>query len=172
MATSENIFSSHSLSDIPSGEGFKIGIVVSTWNRDITAKLLEGCLDLLIRKKVKKESLHVVHVPGSFELPCVAKVLDDTHNLDAIICLGCIIKGETDHNTYISQAVASGLIQLSLLRSKPVIFGVITPDNTKQAEERAGGKYGNKGAEAAATALSMVAIKKSIVEKNRKKIGF
>lgn len=159
------------ISDIPSGEGKKIGIVVSDWNSAITENLLEGCKDALLNAGVREEDMKIVHVPGSFELPLAARLLQQGYKLDAIICLGCLIKGETKHDEYIAQAVASATMQLSVVSSTPVIFGVLTTNDYTQAEERAGGKHGNKGTEAAVTALKMAAVKAGLKGEN-KKIGF
>ncbi len=156
---------------IPNGTERKIGIVVSTYNRDITEKLLAGCLETLKSHAVVEDQIHIIKVPGSFELPMGAKQLLGQERFDAIICLGCILKGETRHDEYISQAVANGIMQLSLMSNTPVIFGVLTPNSTQQAKARAGGKLGNKGIEAAETALRMAAMKQEL-GKGRHKIGF
>ena len=157
--------------DIPSGDGLKIGIVVSRWNPEITEALLDGCKSTLMAHGVAESDLVVEHVPGSFELPLGARLLTAGKKLDAVICLGCIIKGETKHDEYIAQSVSNGLMQLGLMTSMPVIFGVLTPNNEQQARDRAGGALGNKGDEAAAAALQMVALKKSHGQ-TAHKIGF
>ena len=157
--------------DLPSGEGLKIGIVVSRWNTEITGSLLEACRQTLISNGVAEDDLVVEYVPGSFELPLGARLLAAGKKLDAIICLGCIIKGETKHDEYIAQSVANGLMQLGLMSSMPVIFGVLTPNTEQQAIDRAGGTLGNKGEEAAAAALEMVALKKTHGQTTQK-IGF
>jgi 6,7-dimethyl-8-ribityllumazine synthase len=156
---------------VPSGAGRKFGIVVSDWNRAITDKLLSGCKATLAAYEVAEGDIQVVRVPGSFELPMGAKLLLSRERIDAIICLGCVIKGETKHDEYISQSVANGIMQLSLVSNTPIIFGVLTPNSSEQAEERAGGVHGNKGIEAAETALHMAALKKEIGQKPYK-IGF
>lgn len=158
-------------SGLPNGTGFKIGIVVSDWNRAITDKLLSGCEESLIAHQVAKEDVHIVRVPGSFELPMGAKMLLSRDKFDAIICLGCVIKGETRHDEYISQSVANGIMQLSLMSNTPIIFGVLTPNSIEQAEARAVGAHGHKGIEAAETALRMAALRKE-VGRNPHKIGF
>ena len=104
----------------------------------------------------KKENIIVHYVPGAFELPLGARIVMGQHSIDAAICLGCVIKGETDHDVYINNAVAAGIMNLGLTSKKPVIFGLLTPNTKQQAIDRAGGKYGNKGVEAAKTAIKMV----------------
>jgi 6,7-dimethyl-8-ribityllumazine synthase len=140
----------------------KIGIVVAEWNKTITTALLDGCLRVLADHKIPTKSIIVKWVPGSFELPLAAKWLFDSSGVDAVICLGCVIKGETPHNHYISEAVSNGITQLSLAYSRPVIFGVLTPNNEQQALERAGGKKGNKGEDAAYAVLQMLKLKQEL----------
>jgi 6,7-dimethyl-8-ribityllumazine synthase len=157
--------------NVPSGAGLKIGIVVSEWNASITGSLLDGCRATLLKHEVAEDHIVVQQVPGSYELPMGARLLSSGQNFDAIICLGCVIKGETKHDQYISQSVASGLMQLSLMTNVPVIFGVLTPNTQAQAEARAGGELGNKGEESAITAIKM-AILKQRLGKSPHKIGF
>jgi len=146
------------------GAGYKIGIVVSKWNDKITNALLKGAKSTLDAAGVDEEDIRVVEVPGSFEIPVALKMLLQSESLDGVIGLGCVIKGETSHNEYINQAVANGITQLSIMSGKPCVFGVLTPNSMEQAEDRAGGKHGNKGDEAANTVLSMIALKKSLAE--------
>jgi 6,7-dimethyl-8-ribityllumazine synthase len=160
-----------STSKVPAGTAFKIGIVVSDWNQAITSKLLEGCKSSLLSHAVKEENIHVIRVPGSFELPMGAKLLLGRERFDAVICLGCVIKGETKHDEYISQSVSNGIMQLSIMSNIPIIFGVLTPNSMEQAEARAGGSHGNKGTEAAETALYMAHLKQEL-GKQHHKIGF
>jgi len=167
MATTN--LSNYDESTIPSAKDMTFGIVVSEWNAEITHALYEGCLETLQQHEVEEENIHTIQVPGSFELPIGAKTLITHHKVDAVICLGCVIKGETKHDEYINNAVATGLVNLGLASGKPVIFGVLTPNNMEQAKERAGGKHGNKGVEAAITAIRMSALKKEI---GPKRIGF
>ena len=157
--------------DIPSGKGLKIGIVVSEWNSGITGSLLDGCQATLIKHEVAADDIVVEKVPGAYELPMGARLLSTGKKFDAIICLGCVIKGETKHDEYISNAVSNGLMQLSLMTNIPVIFGVLTPNNQAQAEARAGGELGNKGDESAVTAIKMATLKKEH-GKSPHKIGF
>lgn len=149
---------------VPSGKGMKIGIVVAEWNPQITNALCQGAYDTLVANKVAKKDITVVHVPGSFELPTGADTLlsSDT-DYDAVICLGCVIQGETRHFDFICNAVSNGLVSLSLQDGRPVIFGVLTTNNMEQAIDRSGGKHGNKGVEAAVTAIKMVAMQKKIL---------
>ncbi len=157
MATRLKNLSDYDFDFVPSGKGKKFGIVVSDYNADITHRLLEGCYDTLLKHEVKEKDIRLFHVPGAFELTSGAQMLALKYPLDAVICLGCVIKGETKHDEYINHAVAQGITQLSLMLKKPVIFGLLTPNTHKQARERAGGKHGNKGVEAAVTALRMAA---------------
>ena len=153
------------------GSGLKIGIVTSEWNPEITKSLEKACIDTLQSNQVKKEDIECISVPGSFELPLGAKILLAKGRFDAVICIGCIIKGETKHDQYISSAVATSIAQLNLLASKPIIFGVLTPENMQQAKDRAGGKHGNKGVEAATTAIRMANLHNSVSTSNQS-IGF
>ena len=162
---------SPSMVNLPDGSSFKIGIVVSQWNADITTALLNGARDTLIKAGVAESNIDVLYVPGSFELPYGARQLMKPGKCDAVICLGCIIQGETRHDEYIASAVASGIMQLGLMSGVPVIFGVLTTHDESQAKERAGGKHGNKGAEAAMTALQMAYLR-SGDGATKKRIGY
>lgn len=135
----------------------RVVIVVSKWNLAITEALYQGARDVLLAQGVRPENILRYDVPGSFELPLGASiVLQKFYNLDGVICLGCVIQGETRHFDFISQAVADGIMRVNLDYGKPVIFGVLTPDTMEQAEARAGGALGNKGAEAAVALLEMI----------------
>lgn len=169
--SSKNKNLSSTNAQIPSAKGMRFGIVVSDWNESITHSLYDACYKTLIDNEGEEELIRTVHVPGTFELPVGAKMLLASENYDAIICLGCVIKGETQHDEYINHAVATGLINLGVLSGKPVIFGVLTPNNMEQASDRAGGKHGNKGVEAAITAIRMSHLK-SDMKSQKKKIGF
>ncbi|MEW6556299.1 MAG: 6,7-dimethyl-8-ribityllumazine synthase [Elusimicrobiota bacterium] len=136
--------------------GLKFGIVVSRFNEFITAKLLEGCMDALKRHEADEENIDTVWVPGAFEIPFIANKLASSKKYDAVICLGAVIKGDTPHYDYIAAEVTKGIAQTGLKIGVPVVFGVITTDNLEQAIERAGTKAGNKGAEAAMTAIELV----------------
>jgi len=157
---------------IPDGTGSRIGLVVAEWNRDITQKLESGALELLHKSGMKPENLFHLMVPGSFELVAGAQIILENRGVDAVICLGCVIRGETAHFDYICQAVSNGIMNLSLKYNKPVVFGVLTTENLIQAEDRSGGKYGNKGEESALTALKMIEVKKSILRSKNSNMGF
>ena len=118
----------------------------------------------MIKHGAQNENIHTLQVPGSFELPVAAKLLAASRKLDAIICLGAVIKGETQHDEYINHAVATGLTALSVTSGIPCIFGVLTPNTQEQAVDRAGGKHGNKGVEAAVTAIRMAALRKDLAK--------
>jgi 6,7-dimethyl-8-ribityllumazine synthase len=134
----------------------KIAIVVAEWNEEITEALYEGAVASLTENGVKKNNIVRKNVPGSFELSLGGLWMAEEKNIDAVICLGCVIQGDTPHFDYICQAVAYGITEAGLKTRKPVIFGVLTTLNKQQALERAGGKLGNKGEEAALTAIKMI----------------
>lgn len=134
----------------------KVGIAVSLWNENITNALYEAAVDHLTANGVKRDNIITVQVPGSFELPLGAQYLFEHKDVDGVVCLGCIIQGETRHFEFIANAVSNGIMQLNLDYNAPVAFGVLTTDDMFQAEERSGGKHGNKGVEAASTVLSMI----------------
>src|ERR1700743_1963125 len=155
MATQLKNLSDFSNTEIPSAEGYRFGIVVAEWNAEITNALYQGAYDNLVKYGAKEENIFTYQVPGSFELTSGADLLLKKGGLDAVICLGCVIQGETRHFDFICNAVANGIANVSIKYSKPVIFGVLTPDTHQQAFARAGGRYGNKGDEAAFTAIKM-----------------
>lgn len=156
MATQLKNLSDFSHTTIPNGSPFKIAIAVAEWNAEITGSLYNGALQTLINNGVLAENIISIAVPGTFELTSAADILLQKHqDLDAVICLGCVIQGETRHFDFICDAVAQGITQVSIKYSKPVIFGVLTTNDQQQAIDRAGGKHGNKGDEAAITALKM-----------------
>jgi len=156
MASSEKNLSSHSTRNVKDLSKRKFGILVSEWNDDVTDSLLSGCIEVLLNNGSIKNNITVRYVPGSFELPFAAQRLASTKDFDAIICLGCIIQGETRHFEFICGAVANGIMRVGLDNSLPVIFGVLTTENKKQALDRSGGKHGNKGEEAAISAIKML----------------
>lgn len=158
MASSLKNLSDHDPDTIPDGSSMKFGIVVSEWNEDVTAALLEGAINTLLEHNVTRENINMRTVPGTFELTYGARMIAEQLTPDAVICLGCVIQGETRHFDFICQGVAHGITQLNLDYAIPFIFGVLTTDTMQQAIDRAGGKYGNKGDEAAVTALKMAAI--------------
>jgi 6,7-dimethyl-8-ribityllumazine synthase len=152
-----------------SGENYTVCIVVANWHKDITGALLKGALEIFTKNKIDKSSIHIINVPGSFELPLGAKWAIDTYQPNAVICLGCIIKGETPHFHYISNAVANGIMRLNIANNIPVIFGVLTTDTLKQAKQRCGGKHGNKGADASVAALDMIELHNKLKQKHASK---
>ncbi|MCB0506764.1 MAG: 6,7-dimethyl-8-ribityllumazine synthase [Chitinophagales bacterium] len=158
MASALQNLSNYDSEKIPSGKGKSIGIIVAEWNKHITFELLKGCVETLEKHDVQHADIHIRFVPGTFELPFAAKSLAQNQHLSSVICLGCVIKGETDHDIYINTSVANALQNLNLQFDIPFIFGVLTPNNEQQALDRAGGKHGNKGIEAAVTALKMIAL--------------
>ena len=144
------------------GKGLKFGLVASRFNEFITEKLLGGAQDALLRHGVNQEDIEVAWVPGSFEIPLVAKKLAQTKRYDAIICLGAVIRGGTPHFEYVAAEVSKGIAKVSLETGLPVTYGVITADTLEQAIERAGTKMGNRGFDAALTAIEMANLLKSI----------
>jgi 6,7-dimethyl-8-ribityllumazine synthase len=171
MSSARHNLSVYHEADMPSASGMHFGIVVAEWNADITHALYEGCYDTLRKHGAHPDHIHTAQVPGSFELTVGARLLLQHRQVDAVICLGCVIKGETSHNEYINHSVAMGLTNLGMTSGKPCIFGVLTPNDEQQALDRAGGIHGNKGIEAAATAIRMVALAKSL-SKDKPTIGF
>jgi 6,7-dimethyl-8-ribityllumazine synthase len=156
MATSLKSLSQYSDKNVLDISNKTFGIVVSEWNDQVTASLFSGAVDTLLKHGAKKDNIFKKTVPGSFELTLGAQWLAQLEEIDAVICLGCVIQGETRHFDFICDAVANGITQVGLKYNKPVIFGVLTPNNMQQALDRAGGKHGNKGDEAAITAVKML----------------
>jgi 6,7-dimethyl-8-ribityllumazine synthase len=156
MATRD--LSNYDATTIPDATGLRFGVVVADWNIEVTAALLGGCLSTLKKHGVADDDIVVKHVPGTFELTLAGQWLAEYDDLDGVICLGCVIQGETPHFTYICQGVTQGITQLNLDYNIPFIFGVLTTLDQQQALDRAGGKHGNKGDEAAITAIRMAAL--------------
>lgn len=171
MSSAIKNLSAYDASTIPDAQEFRFGIVVSEWHAEITHALYEGCAQTLSTHGAQTDNIEILQVPGTFELTAGARLLAGRHTLDAIICIGCVIQGETKHNEYINNAVATGLTSLSLATGVPCIYGVLTPNTETQAKDRAGGKYGNKGVEAAVTAIRMAAAKRGL-GKTKNRIGF
>jgi len=144
------------------GKGLKFGVVVSRFNEFITKKLLDGAQDALLRHGVSEDDIDIAWVPGSFEIPLVAKKLAQTKKYDAVICLGAVIRGATPHSEYIAAEVTKGIAKVGLETGLPISYGVITPDTLEQAIERAGTKAGNKGFAAAVDAIEMANLLRSI----------
>lgn len=164
MATYLQNLSSYNPNEVPNGSEMRFGIVVSDWNMDITHALLRGAYETLVKHGVLEENIVVNHVPGSFELILGGQLLAENDDLDGVICLGCVIQGDTPHFTYVCQGVTQGVAQLNLDYNMPFIFGLLTTNTLEQAQDRAGGKHGNKGVEAAVTVLKMAALQNSLEE--------
>ena len=162
MATFHQNLSSYNASLVPSAEGFRFGIIVSEWNHDVTSALLKGAFETLLKLGAKEDDILVHWVPGSFELTFGAKLLAERGKVDAVLCLGCVIQGDTPHFTYVCEGVTQGITQLNLQYNIPFIYGLLTTLNLEQAQDRAGGKLGNKGDEAAVTAVKMIHLKKKL----------
>lgn len=150
---------------VPDGKEYKIGVIAAEWNPEVTNAMLQGAVDTLQEHGVEEENIIVKRVPGTFELTSAADMMLHYNDLDAVICIGCVIQGETRHFEFICQAVSQGLTNVAIKRQRPVIFSVLTTDNMEQAQDRAGGKHGNKGIEGAITALKMIDYHKSMIPK-------
>lgn len=161
MATANTNLSNYDKTALPNSADFKIGIVVSEWNSEVTDGLLEGALHTLIECGVSKENIAVYKVPGSFELIYAAKKVQSS-GVDAVITIGCVIQGETKHFDYVCAGVTQGVKDLNIQNDVPVIFCVLTDNNKQQSLDRSGGKHGNKGVEAAITALKMIDFNRSV----------
>lgn len=156
MATAYHNLSDYDFNSVPDAEKMKFGIVVSEWNNNITGALLGGAVATLVKHRAKSENILVKHVPGSFELVFGASQMMEYCELDAVIVLGCVVRGDTPHFDYVCSAVTQGVTQLNVNSDIPVIFGLVTTNNMEQAEERSGGRLGNKGDECAVAAIKMV----------------
>jgi len=155
MATQYQNLSDYNPEHVPDAGDFRFTVIVSEWNRDITEKLKEGVCNTLLKYGTKKENIFVVHVPGSFELVYAAKRIIGSFKPDAVIGVGCIIRGDTPHFDYVCSGVTQGFAQLNAEGDIPCTFGLLTTDNQQQAIDRSGGKYGNKGNEYAVAAIKM-----------------
>lgn len=144
------------------GQGLTIGIIVSRFNKDVTSKLLEGAKAALIDHGTRDEDITIAWVPGSFETPLVAKKMSESDRYNAVICLGAVIKGETDHYKHVSDQVARGIASVSLSTGIPVIFGVLTTETIEQAVARAGGHQGNNGYTAGVAAIEMANLNRAL----------
>ncbi|NDV68669.1 6,7-dimethyl-8-ribityllumazine synthase [Dysgonomonas sp. 25] len=156
MATAYHNLSSYDPAKVPDGSEMKIGIVVSEWNDKITNALLDGAYKTLVKHGVKEENIVVDFVPGSFELIFGAKHLVENKGLDAVIAFGCVVRGDTPHFDYVCSGVTQGIADMNIRYDVPFIFGLLTTDTMQQAEDRAGGKHGNKGDECAIAAIKMI----------------
>ena len=163
MATKN--LSQYNPENVPDALAMRFGIVVAEWNSEVTFALAEGAVNTLKKHGAATENIVIKYVPGTFELPLGAQYFAEHENVDAIIVLGCVIQGETRHFDFICQGVTQGIMDLNLKYNKPFIFGVLTTENQQQATDRAGGRLGNKGDEAAVTAIKMVDLFKRFAEK-------
>jgi len=155
MATAYQNLSNYDFNSVPDASDMTVGIVVAEWNKNITESLLEGSCNTLEKHGVKPGNIIVKRVPGSFELTFGAKCMADNKDLDAVIILGCVVRGDTPHFDYVCSGVTQGITELNLMYDIPFIFGLLTTDTMQQSEDRAGGIHGNKGDEAAITAIKM-----------------
>ena len=162
MATAGNNLSSYKSEDLPNGAHFKVGIVVSEWNSTYTGGMLRGAQEVLTEAGVPEHAVHVHWVPGSYELPLGAQWLAERDDIDGVICIGSVIRGETAHFDYVCSSAAQGILRVNQDTGKPVMFCVLTDDTAEQAEARSGGVHGNKGIEAAVGLLKMLALRSSL----------
>lgn len=159
--SSKNL-SNYDRSQLPDVQTMRIGIVVSEWNNDITDNLLRGAMETLTECGASLDHLKIIYVPGSFELPSGAQMLLENSSVEAVITLGCVIRGETPHFDFVCQTCADGVKDVALKYKKPVIFGVLTDNTLEQSRARSGGNLGNKGVEAAVTAIKMIALQRQL----------
>ncbi len=162
MATAGKNLSTYDSESIPNGADFKIGIVVSEWNENITRNLSNGAKEALLENGVKEENILIHDAPGSFELPLGAQWMLKRDDVDGVVAIGSVIQGETKHFDFVCQATAQGVKDVGLKYDKPAIFCVLTDNTMQQAIDRSGGKHGNKGIEAAIACLKMIQLKKNL----------
>tara|TARA_B110000977_G_C11056597_1_gene484320 strand:- start:1195 stop:1674 length:480 start_codon:yes stop_codon:yes gene_type:complete len=158
MATALSNLSDYNAEDVPNANGLRIGLVVSQWNKEITHALYKGAVEALSSHGVQDQNIITFNVPGSFELPFGASKMIDKHAPDAVIVIGSVIQGETKHFDFVCQATAQGVMDLNIQTQVPVIFCVLTDNTLQQAQDRSGGKHGNKGVEAAVAAIKMATL--------------
>ncbi|UTW66741.1 6,7-dimethyl-8-ribityllumazine synthase [bacterium SCSIO 12643] len=159
MATIHQNLSDYSSEDVPNGNKYTIAIIRSEWNEDITQNLADGAESALLDNGVLEENIIRHDVPGAYELPLAAQWMANKPEIDAVVCIGTVIRGETSHFDFVSQAVSQGVKDVSLKTNKPIIFGVLTDDTKQQSIDRSGGILGNKGVEAGVTALKMLGLR-------------
>ncbi|MFM1998638.1 MAG: hypothetical protein RL204_585 [Bacteroidota bacterium] len=159
---SSSNLSAYDKSQLPDVQSMRIGIVVSEWNNDITDNLLRGAVETLTECGASLDYIKIIYVPGSFELPSGAQMLLENTSVEAVITLGCVIRGETPHFDFVCNACAQGVKDVSIKYKKPVIFGLLTDNNVEQSRARSGGNLGNKGVEAAVTAIKMIALQRQL----------
>ncbi|MBV6485304.1 MAG: 6,7-dimethyl-8-ribityllumazine synthase [Flavobacteriales bacterium] len=162
MATANKNLSDYDINSVPNAKKMRFAIVVAEWNINITSNLLKGAYDTLIKHGAQKKNITVKYVPGSFELAVAAQTILEKIEVDAVICLGSVIQGDTKHFDFVCQATALGIKDVALMYNTPVIFGVLTDNTLQQAIDRSGGKHGNKGDEAAITAIKMAHFQKEV----------
>jgi 6,7-dimethyl-8-ribityllumazine synthase len=158
MATALSNLSDYNAEDVPNANGLRVGLVVSQWNKEITHALYKGAVETLSSHGVQDQDMITFNVPGSFELPFGASKMIDKHAPDAVIVIGSVIQGETKHFDFVCQATAQGVMDLNIQTQTPVIFCVLTDNTLQQAQDRSGGKHGNKGVEAAVAAIQMATL--------------
>jgi 6,7-dimethyl-8-ribityllumazine synthase len=159
---SSSNLSAYDKTQLPDVQSMRIGIVVSEWNNDITDNLLRGAVETLTECAASLDYIKIIYVPGSFELPSGAQMLLENTSVEAVITLGCVIRGETPHFDFVCNACAQGVKDVSIKYNKPVIFGLLTDNNVEQSRARSGGNLGNKGVEAAVTAIKMIALQRQL----------
>lgn len=165
MATALKNLSEYDITSMPSAKGMKIGVVIAEWNEEITKGLGKGAVETLLENGVEESDIQIEYVPGTFELPLGGQLLLENNNdLDAVICVGCVIQGETKHFDFVCHGATQGITDLNIKYNKPVIFCVLTDNNIEQSRARSGGEHGNKGTEAAVTVIKMVDLKKRLAQ--------
>lgn len=162
MASKLHNLSDYDFAAVPDARDMRFGIVVSEWNKDVTGALLQGAFDTLLRHGAEEQRIRVMTVPGSFELVYGASQLARSGMVDAIIAIGCVIRGDTPHFDYICQGTTQGLAELNTRGDVPIIYGLLTCNNLQQALDRCGGTLGNKGDECAVTAIKMVDFRRQL----------
>jgi len=162
LASALKNLSDYNAETVPSADGMRFAVVVSEWNTEVTEALYSGAKETILKFGAKEEDIVRRNVPGSFELTLGAQLMAERKEFDAVICIGVVIQGETKHFDFICDAVSKGITDLNMKYNLPVIFGVLTPNTMQQALDRAGGVHGNKGDEAAITAIKMAALKKEL----------
>ncbi|NBG65659.1 6,7-dimethyl-8-ribityllumazine synthase [Acidiluteibacter ferrifornacis] len=164
MATAN--LSAYNIETVPNAQSMRFGIVVSEWNEKITSGLLNGAKATLLKHGATEDNITIITVPGAFELPLGAQTLLENTDVEGVICLGCVIQGETKHFDFVCQGVTKGIVDVSINYNRPVIFGVLTDNNEQQSIDRSGGKMGNKGDEAAVTAIKMIDLQRRFEKKD------
>lgn len=163
MATAGKNLSLYAKGSIPNGADFRIGIVVSEWNDDITYNLMKGAVDALLENGVKKKNIIVKHVPGAFELPLGCQLLlEHDQDMDGVIAIGCVIQGETKHFDFVCQGATQGIMAVNMEYNTPVSFCLLTDNTKQQSIDRSGGKHGNKGIECAVSLLKMIGLQEEL----------